>query len=75
MSEVVITYCKPCGYLKHARAAAEALDSRLGIEPVLTPGSGGVYRVTVDGAVVAAKSRQGFPSPDQIVTAVAESIA
>ncbi|AYF73773.1 SelT/SelW/SelH family protein [Nocardia yunnanensis] len=74
MSQVVITYCKPCGYLKRAQAAAEALDTRLGIAPELVPGKGGVYRVTVDGQVVAAKSRQGFPDPDEIVEAVAASL-
>ncbi|MGW2665134.1 SelT/SelW/SelH family protein [Nocardia tengchongensis] len=73
MSGVVITYCKPCGYLKRAQAAAEALGTQLGITPELVPGSGGVYRVTVDGEVVAAKTRQGFPTPDEIVEAVAAS--
>ncbi|GAB0103572.1 hypothetical protein JMUB6875_25450 [Nocardia sp. JMUB6875] len=75
MSDVVITYCKPCGYLKHARAAAEALGTELGVTPELVPGKGGVFRVAVDGTVVAAKSRQGFPGPEQIVKAVAESLA
>ncbi|MEU1430366.1 SelT/SelW/SelH family protein [Nocardia sp. NPDC005746] len=72
MPAVVITYCKPCGYLKRARAAADALDTELGIAPELVPGSGGVYRVTVDGQTVATKTRQGFPTPEDIVKAVAE---
>ncbi|MFE4457102.1 SelT/SelW/SelH family protein [Nocardia tengchongensis] len=75
MSSVVITYCKPCGYLKRAQAAAEALDTQLGVTPELVPGKGGVFRVAVDGNIVAAKSRQGFPGPDDIVQAVAQSIA
>ncbi|MEV6072329.1 Rdx family protein [Nocardia sp. NPDC052001] len=75
MSEVVITYCAPCGYLKRAQAAAEALGTELGIAPELVPGKGGVYRVTVDGEVVATKSRQGFPTPDAIVAAVVAATA
>ncbi|MEC3954295.1 Rdx family protein [Nocardia sp. CDC153] len=74
MPAVVITYCKPCGYLKRAQAAATALESELGITPELVAGGGGVFRVAVDGTVVAAKSRQGFPGPDEIVHAVSESI-
>ncbi|MGW4245842.1 SelT/SelW/SelH family protein [Nocardia sp. NPDC004722] len=75
MSAVVITYCKPCGYLKRAQAASEALGAELGITPELVPGSGGVCRVTVDGTVVATKSRQGFPTPESIVAAVSAAVS
>ncbi|MEU0502487.1 Rdx family protein [Nocardia sp. NPDC005998] len=74
MSSVVITYCKPCGYLGRAQAAADALGTQLGVTPELVPGKGGVFRVTVDGTIVATKSRQGFPGPAEIVKAVAESL-
>jgi selenoprotein W-related protein len=74
MSSVVITYCKPCGYLKRAEAAAALLNERLGVSPELVPGTGGIFKVAVDGDVVAAKSRAGFPDAEQIADAVAAAL-
>lgn len=36
----------------------------------LVRGSGGIFEVAVDGKVVAKKTLDGFPSPEEIVAAV-----
>ena len=48
----------------------EVLRERSGVEAVLVKGSGGIFEVAVDGRVVAKKTAFGFPSNDEIVTAV-----
>lgn len=70
MPEVTIVYCRPCGYEKRAKDAAEALRRQLGLEPVLVPGKGGVFQIKVGDSVVASRSKGHFPSPDEIVAAV-----
>lgn len=72
---VTITYCKPCGYLKHAEKAAAALEDELGVVAELVAGKGGIYQVAVDSEVVAKKTRQGFPDPHEICQAVAAATA
>jgi selenoprotein W-related protein len=42
----------------------------LGVEAELLRGSGGIFEVRVDGNVVARKTLDGFPTPEQIVEAV-----
>ena len=49
---------------------AAALKDTLGVEATLIPGSGGIFEVAVEGAVVAAKTRAGFPEDAQCVEAV-----
>lgn len=50
-----------------------ALRDRLGITAELERGSGGIFEVSVDGVVVARKGLYGFPSEDEIVTAVSKA--
>ncbi len=49
----------------------ERLREELGIEARMVRGHGGIFEVAVDGAVVARKSFDGFPTNDAIVAAVA----
>jgi len=42
----------------------------LDVDAELIPGSGGIFQVAVDGAVVAEKTRMGFPAENDIVDAV-----
>ena len=71
MSDVSIVYCRPCGYEKRAKAAAELLRGRLGIEAKLVPGTGGIFQVRVGDNTVAERARSHFPGADEIVKAVA----
>lgn len=68
--KIRIEYCVPCGYKKRADAAAAAIREQLGVDAELVPGNGGVFRVHVDDRTAIARSRENFPSPAEIVTAV-----
>jgi len=47
---------------------AVELEQRLGVQSTLTPGSGGVFDVTVDGTVVFSKKKVGrFPEPGEVL--------
>jgi len=70
MKEIVITYCKPCGYLKRAEQAASIINDRFKIKAELIPGKGGIFEITVGGKVVSKKLRTGFPSEEEILAAV-----
>jgi len=74
MKEVVITYCKPCGYIKQADKTANELKDKLKINATLVAGKGGIFVVAVDGKVVARKTRAGFPGNEEIVAAVSAEI-
>lgn len=67
--EISIVYCKPCGYLRHAEAAALRLSEQLGVAAEIVPGKGGIFEVRVDGDVVAKRVKGHFPDADQIVAA------
>ena len=71
--KVQITYCAPCGYKPRAVKAATALKDKLSVETELIPGHGGIFEVSVDGKVVAQKTRMGFPGVDEIVNCVAQA--
>ncbi|OAF00604.1 hypothetical protein AYJ54_31480 [Bradyrhizobium centrolobii] len=71
MSEVTIVYCRPCGYEKRAKEAAAALREQLALESDLVPGRGGIFEVRIGDRIVASRSKGHFPSPDEIVAAVA----
>jgi selenoprotein W-related protein len=75
MKDVVITYCKPCGYLKHAQAAAAAINEKLGVDAQLVPGKGGIFQIAVDGQVVAKRTSAGFPKEDDVVAALQEALS
>lgn len=50
------------------------LKEQLDVDAELVPGSGGIFTVEVNGKVVAAKSRQGFPEEQEIADAVARAL-
>ncbi len=67
-----ITYCVPCGYLKRATDAAEAIKKELGISVELIPGKGGIFQVKKDEEIVLKKSAYHFPNTEEIVKAVSQ---
>jgi len=71
MPDVSIVYCRPCGYEKRAKAAADVLRERLGIEAKLVPGTGRIFQVRVGDKTVAERASSHFPGADEIVEAVA----
>ena len=66
---IKIQYCNSWGYKPRAVRAAAALSKELGIEAELEVGAPGSFIVLMDGDVVAEK-RVGFPSEEEIVSAV-----
>jgi len=74
MTDVTITYCKPCGYEKRATEAASALKNALKVEAKLVPGKGGVYEVKVGGKVVAKRAQGHFPDAGDVVAAVSAAM-
>ena len=75
MTEVSITYCRPCGYEKRAKEAAALLRTRLGLEATLVPGKGGIFEVRLGDKVVARRAKGHFPDAAEIVAAVAAARA
>ena len=70
MTDLSITYCRPCGYEMRAREAATLLRERLGLDAELVPGKGGVFDVKLDGKVIARRVKGHFPDAEEIVAAV-----
>jgi selenoprotein W-related protein len=52
----------------------ELLREELGVETELERGSGGIFEVKVDGAVVSKKTFLGFPDEGEMVRAVAKAL-
>lgn len=50
------------------------LREELGVEAALLKGHGGIFTVAVDGEVVARKTWSGFPTEEEIVSAVARKV-
>lgn len=74
MTKVDIIYCRPCGYEKRARTAADALQQALGVNAQIVPGGGGIFEVRVNDCVVARRTREHFPNPAEIVELVSQSL-
>lgn len=75
MTDLSITYCRPCGYEKRAREAAELLHERLGLDAALVPSKGGIFEVKLGGTIVAKRAKGHFPDAEEIVAAVAAARA
>ncbi|MCC8940981.1 SelT/SelW/SelH family protein, partial [Bradyrhizobium sp. Arg68] len=71
MTDISITYCRPCGYEKCAKEAAALLRTRLGLDATLVPGKGGIFEVRLGDKVVAKRAKGHFPDAAEIVAAVA----
>lgn len=67
---VTITYCVPCRYERRAQQAAAAIRDQLGLDVELIGGRGGVFRVEADGTPVLSRTKDYFPSTDDIVDAL-----
>lgn len=74
MKKVIITYCKPCGYLKRASALTVRINTELGLETDLIPGGGGIYKVEMNNQIVAQKTANGFPEEDEIIQLLQQSL-
>jgi selenoprotein W-related protein len=53
---------------------AVALKDDLDVEAELLQGSGGIFEIAVDGKVVAARGRDGFPTEKDVVDAVSRAL-
>lgn len=73
-NDISITYCVPCGYEKRARAAADQIKDELNIDISLIPGSGGVFKVTKGEETLAQRTREHFPTPDEITRIVKQAV-
>ncbi|WP_457797103.1 SelT/SelW/SelH family protein [Methylocystis sp. S23] len=74
MNDVTITYCKPCGYEKRAKEAADALKGNLSVAARLVAGKGGVFEVRVNPEIVARRVKGQFPDIDEIVESVSKAV-
>lgn len=72
--DIVITYCKPCGYEDRARRAAALIRERSGLTSELVPGKGGIFEVAVAGKLVAKRTKLHFPSDAEIADAVEKAL-
>ncbi|MEO3750564.1 Rdx family protein [Streptomyces sp. B6B3] len=75
---VSIEYCTRCRWLPRAGWLAQELlgtfEAELA-EVALVPGTGGVFRVSVDDEVVWDRSEQGFPEPTAVKRLVRDRVA
>ncbi|MBY6242922.1 SelT/SelW/SelH family protein [Methylosinus sp. Sm6] len=74
MSDITITYCKPCCYEKRAAETAEALQRDLSVTARLVAGKGGIFEVRVNGEVVAKRIKGHFPDTSEIVGSVSAAL-
>jgi selenoprotein W-related protein len=56
------------------RRAAAALQKQFNLTAALSPGTGGIFEVRVDGEVVAKRSKDHFPDTAEIVAAVSAAL-
>ena len=66
--KIVIQFCEPCGYRPRAEATGKRLRELAGAEVELERGHGGVFEITVDGALKFSKKKIGrFPEDAELV--------
>ena len=75
MSNITIVYCVPCGYLKRATEAAEALTKNLNITPTLIPGKGGIFQVKNGEQILTKRTATHFPDTKEIVEVVSAALS
>lgn len=75
MTDLSITYCRPCGYEKRAKEAAALLRERLGLDAELVPGKGGIFEVRLAGELITKRVKGHFPDAAEIAAAVAAASA
>jgi selenoprotein W-related protein len=76
---VEITYCTKCRFLLRAAWMAEELLTTFGAElgeVALRPGSGGIFEVALDGAVIATnRGHAPMPDPADVKRAIRDRIS
>ena len=50
------------------------MKEELDLDAELLVGHSGIFEVAVNGTVVASKTRSGFPTPEEVVDAVAKAL-
>jgi selenoprotein W-related protein len=77
--QITITYCTQCNWLLRAAWAASELLQTFSTElggVTLIPGTGGVYEIVIDGAIVWERKRDGgFPDVKALKTRVRDVIS
>ena len=76
MGKIAITYCGTCNYRPIAASFARAIESEVGIKPVLIHSPEiGSFEVTVNDELIFSKKAAGrFPDFTEIIGAVAGKI-
>ena len=78
-AEVTIAYCTQCNWLLRAAWMAQELLSTFGTElgsVTLIPGTGGIFEIRVDGALLWERRRNGgFPDARTLKTRLRDQIA
>ena len=78
-AEVTIAYCTQCNWLLRAAWMAQELLSTFGTElgsVTLIPGTGGIFEIRVDGALLWERRRDGgFPDARTLKTRLHDQIA
>jgi selenoprotein W-related protein len=68
---LTIKYCVSWNYLPRATSLAAEISAQFGVQAELVKGSGGVFDVTVDGALIYSKHRTGrFPDNAEVLQAL-----
>jgi len=63
MNDVTITYCKPCGYEKRVKEAADALHGILSVTARLVPGKAAFSKCVFNDEIVAKRVKAIFRIP------------
>ena len=67
--KISIEYCVRWNYLPHATSLAAEIKDTVAIESTLIPGSRGVFKITVDDAIIFSKEElKRFPEPGEIAS-------
>jgi selenoprotein W-related protein len=77
-ARIEIEYCTRCRWLPRAVWLAQELLGTFEAdvaEVALVPGTGGVFRVAVDGETVWDRREQGFPEPSAVKRLVRDRVA
>jgi len=67
-THVSIEYCTSWNYYPRAASLAAEIEQKLGIQPQLIRGRGGVFEVTVGNDLIFSKKELGrFPQPGEVL--------
>jgi selenoprotein W-related protein len=76
---VQITYCTKCHFLLRATWMAQELLTTFGVElgeVAIVPGSGGIFEIELDGAVIATnRDHAPMPDPSAVKRAIRDKIS